>query len=124
MGINLTCTCRPGETVTGTRQEIIEQRLASNFGMEVEAVHALLDLHLNVLDAVIEEFPDGPPEAEVGRRIARASGRSEKWVTDFFDLWEFESVALDQELPNPWESPFKSMGSNPRFQRNENEETK
>lgn len=124
MAAELACTCRPGETIAGTRQEIIEQRLAAHFGMEIGAVHALLDLHTNVLDAVIEEFPDGSPEGEVSRRIASASGRTEKWVTDFFDLWEWESDALDRELPNPWASLFGSLGSNPRFQRNKDEETK
>jgi hypothetical protein len=120
----LACTCRPGETVAGTRQEIIEQRLANHFGMEIKAVHALLDLHMNVLDAVIDEFPDGSPEGEVSRRISDASGHSKKWVTDFFDLWEFESSALDRELPNPYEALFKSLGSNPRFQHSKDEETK
>jgi hypothetical protein len=119
----LACTCGPGETVAGTRQEIIEQRLAAHFEMEIGAVHALLDLHVRVLDAVLEEFPDGHPEGEVSRRIARASRRSELWVTDFFDLWEFEVLALDRELPNPWEAVFKSLGSNPRFNRTKGEET-
>ena len=124
MSTDLACTCSPGETVAGTRQEIIEQRLAAHYEMEVEAVHALLDLHVNVLDAVIEEFPDGSREGEVSRRIASASGRSEKWATDFFDLWEFESDALDRELPNPWASLFESLGSDPRFKRNKGEEKK
>lgn len=116
----LECTCGPGETVAGTRQEIIEQRLAASFGMEVAAVHALLDLHMNVLDAVIEEFPDDPPEGEVDRRIARASGRTKEWVADFFELWEFESLAVGEEFPNPWASLYESLGSDPRFKRNKN----
>lgn len=117
MDSRLKCTCRPGETVAGTRQEIIEQRLAAHFGMEIAEVHALLDLHLEVLDAVLEEFPDGPREGEVVRRITNASDRSEKWVTDFFDFWEFEAMALDQELPNPYEHLFGNLGSDPRFNR-------
>lgn len=119
MATELACTCRPGETAAGTRQEVIEKRLAAHFEMEIEAVHALMDLHTNVLDAVIEEFPDGSPEGEVSRRIAAASGRTERWVTDFFELWEFEHDALDRELPNPYEALFKSLGSNPRFNRND-----
>lgn len=98
----LSCTCRPGESVAGTRQEIIEQRLAAHFGMPVPEVHALLDLHVNVLDAVLDEFPGGSPEGESTRRIASACGREVAWVTEFFDLWEFESDALSRELPNPW----------------------
>jgi hypothetical protein len=119
----LTCTCGPGETVAGTRQEIIERRLATHFEMEIETVHALLDLHVKVLDAVLDEFPDGSPEGEVSRRIARASRRSEEWVAGFCDLWEFEAIALDKELPNPWGPVFRSLGSNPRFNRTKGEET-
>lgn len=115
----LSCTCRPGESVAGTRQEIIEQRLAAHFEMEIPAVHALLDVHTDTLDAVLDEFPDGSPEGEVDRRIAAASGREEKWVRDFFEVWEIESTALDNELPNPWAPLFASLGSNPRFKHNQ-----
>lgn len=86
--------------------------------MEIPAVHALLDVHTDTLDAVIEEFPHGSREGEVSRRIAATSGRTEKRVTDFFELWEFESDALGRDLPNPYEALFKSLGSNPRFGRN------
>jgi hypothetical protein len=78
---------------------------------------------VNVLDAVLEEFPDGDREGEVDRRIARASRRSEEWAKGFFDLWEFEATALDRGLPNPWEAVFRRLGSNPRFNRTKGEET-
>lgn len=115
----LACTCRPGESVAGTRQEIVEQRLARHFEMEIPEVHALLDLHTDTLDTVLGEFPEHVPEGETDRRIAVASGREMSWVVDFFEVWEIESTALDNELPNPWAPLFKSLGSNPRLKRDE-----
>jgi hypothetical protein len=115
----LSCTCGPGESIAGTRQEVIEQRLAAHFGMEIPEVHALLDLQTDVLDAVLAEFPENSPEREPDRRIAAASGRDLAWVTEFFEVWEAESDTLDHELPSPYRILFESLGSNPGLHENE-----
>lgn len=107
----LSCTCGPGETVAGTRREIIEQRLASLFGLTVPEVHALLDL-LDRTNDVVLDIPDGerdPDYGETERRMAQESGRTEGWIKNFLSAWEFTSAALDQELHEkhgPWGGLF------------------
>lgn len=96
----LSCTCGPGETVAGTRQEIIEQRLAKTFGMTVHEVHVLLDL-LDRTNDVVLDIPEGerdPDFGETERRMAAESGRSEGWIKGFVGAWEFEGDRLEREL--------------------------
>jgi hypothetical protein len=107
----LSCTCGPGETVAGTRQEIIEQRLAPLFGMTIHEIHVVLDLLDRTLDAVLDEFPGGVPDGETVRRMAVESGRTEGWVTNFLDSWEFVSGEVERET----HVPLPPLGTNPRF---------
>lgn len=107
----LSCTCGPGRSVAGTRQEIIEQRLASVSNLTVSEVHALLDLLDRTNDAVLD-IPDDerdPEGGETERRMAQESGRTEWWIKNFLGAWEFISAALDQELHEkhgPWGGLF------------------
>lgn len=106
----LNCTCGPGESVAGTRQEIIEQRLAPLFGLTVPEVHVLLDLLGRTLDAVLdipEDKRDSDDSSE--RRMAEESGRTEGWIKNFLTAWEFQSNELDRELHEkhgPWGGLF------------------
>jgi hypothetical protein len=107
----LSCTCGPGASVAGTRQEIVEQRLASISNLTVSEVHALLDLLDRTNDAVLD-IPDGkrdPEGGETERLMAQESGRTEGWIKNFLAAWEFISAALDQELHEkygPWGGLF------------------
>lgn len=103
MSTELSCTCRPGETVEGTGQEIIEQRLAPLFGLTIPEVHALLDLHLSTLDDVldlpVEERREGE---EMIVRMAEKSGRTVGWMGNFLTTWEFLSDEVSRETHVPW----------------------
>lgn len=100
---DLRCTCIPGESVTGTRQEIIEQRLALLFELSVPEVHALLDLMDVTLDAILELPAEERDEGmETARRMAETSGRTVGWVGDFLTTWEFVSDEACRETHVPW----------------------
>jgi len=107
----LSCTCDPGESVAGTRQEIIEQRLAPLFSLTVPEVHALLDLLDRALDLALD-IPDderNPEGGEAERLMAQESGRTEGWIKNFLSAWESVSDALDRELHEkhgPWGGLF------------------
>lgn len=121
MSAELECTCRPGEGAAGTRQEIIEQRLAPLFCLTVPEVHALLDLLDRTLDAVlaIPEDKRDPDFGETNRMMAAASGRTEGWIKNFMDAWEFTSGEVEREeheKHGPW-GGLPPLGTNPRFQR-------
>lgn len=111
MASELSCTCRPGESVAGTRREIIEQRLAERFGLTVHEIHVLLDLLDRTNDAVLD-IPESERELDFGeteRRMAAESGRPESWIKDFVEAWEFEGDALERELfekHGPWGGLF------------------
>src|SRR5690606_22218621 len=107
----LSCTCGPGETVAGTRQEIIEQRLAPLFGMTIHEIHVVLDLLDRALDAVLDEFPEGVPDRAAWRRRAAESGGPEGGLPNFRGSWEFVSGGADPETPGP----LPPLGTNPRF---------
>jgi hypothetical protein len=98
----LVCTCRPGESVTGTRQEIIEQQLAPNFGLSIPEVHALLDLMTDTLDIVLDLPEESRGEDETARRMAEQSGRTVGWMKDFLTAWEFEAGELERTMHVPW----------------------
>lgn len=107
----LSCTCGPGESVAGTRQEIVEQRLASLFSLTIPEVHALLDLLDRANEAALDMIDEGrdPDYGETERRMAEESGRTEGWIKNFLSAWEFTSAALDQELHEkhgPWGGLF------------------
>ncbi len=93
----LNCTCRPGESVAGTKQEIIEQRLAPLFGITADGVHVMLDLLDRSLEASFEEFPDGGPDWDTERRMAAELGCTQEWVRNFLASWEFISNEVDRE---------------------------
>lgn len=107
----LNCTCGPGAPVAGTRQEIIEQRLAPLFGLTVPEVHAMLDLLDRANDAVLD-LPDDkrdPDGRGTERRMAQESGRTEGWIRNFLSAWESTADALDRELHEkhgPWGGLF------------------
>lgn len=107
----LSCTCDPGESVAGTRQEIIEQRLAPLLSLTVPEVHALLDLLDRALDLALD-IPDSerdPEGGEAERLMAQESGRTEGWIKNFLSAWESVSDALDRELHEkhgPWGGLF------------------
>jgi len=108
---DLSCTCGPGTSVAGTRQEIIEQRLAPLFGLTVPEVHALLDLLDRANEATLD-IPDDkrdPDGGETERQMARESGRTEGWIKNFLAAWEFTGDTLDRELHEkhgPWGGLF------------------
>lgn len=109
----LNCTCRPGEGVAGTRQEIIEQRLAPLFGLTVPEVHVLLDLMDRTLDVVLD-IPDedrSKERDELVQMMAAESGRTVGWVTNFLDSWEFTSDEVSRET----HVPLPKFGTDPRF---------
>jgi hypothetical protein len=93
----LECTCGFGESTTGTRQEIIEQRLASLFEITISQVHALLDL----LEATVTMVLDLPEiewnENLTAQRMADASGRTEGWIREFLNAWELASIKAEEE---------------------------
>lgn len=107
----LACTCGPGDSVAGTRREIVEQRLAALFSLTVPEVHVLLDLLDRANEATLD-IPDDerdPDYGETERQMARESGRTEGWIKNFLSAWEFTSTALDQELHEkhgPWGGLF------------------
>lgn len=99
------CTCRPGESVAGTRQEIIEQHLSSAFGLTIPEVHALLDLLTDTLDTVLDLPVEGRDADETPRRMAEKSGRTVGWIKNFVTAWEFESDSLEREMHVSWGGP-------------------
>ena len=107
----LSCTCGPGESIAGTRQEIVEQRLAASFGLTVPEIHVLLDLVDRALDLALD-IPDSerdPEGGEVERLMAQESGRTEEWIKNFLSAWESAADALDRELfekNGPWGGLF------------------
>lgn len=92
--LTLSCTCGDGGQASGNRQEIIEKRMAPEFGLTVREVHALIDLQITVLDEVLDK-PDEFEEFRTERMIAERSGRPLEWVKDFLARWEYISADLD-----------------------------
>lgn len=111
MAAELSCTCGPGDSVAGTRREVIEQRLAEQFGLAVHEVHALLDLLDRVNDAVLE-LPDSELDKDfrtTERRMAAESGRDFEWIKNFVETWESHGDELERELyekHGPWGGLF------------------
>lgn len=105
----LSCTCGPGESVAGTRQEIIEQRLAERLGLTVREVHVLLDLLDRTLDDVLDLPKGSRADSETERRMVAESGRPEFWIKSFLEIWEGfgDEVEREQhEMHGPWGGIF------------------
>lgn len=93
MSADLNCTCPPGWNVSGTWQEAIEQHLAPAFELTIHEVHVLLDLLERTLEKVLD-IPDDkrdPDYGETARMMAAESGRTEGWIKNFLETWEFLS---------------------------------
>jgi hypothetical protein len=98
----LSCTCRPGGTVKGTKQETLEQELAPLYEITVEEVHALFDLIDDVLCSSLDEALEDSDEGGDGpgrtaRLMAERSGRPVGWIENFLASWEFLNEALDRK---------------------------
>lgn len=120
MATELKCTCPPDWDVGGTKQQVIEERLAATLGLTVHEVHVLLDLMDRTLNKVLDIPDDERDEVcgETARMMAVESGRTEGWIKNFMDSWEFTSVEVDHETHRPW-GGLPPMGTNPRLTTNE-----
>lgn len=116
MAAELKCTCTPDWNIAGTRQEVIEQRLAQTLGMTIHEVHVLLDLLDRTLDKVMDIPDDERDEdhGETARIMAAESGHTEGWIKNFLESWEFTTDEVERESHQSW-GELGPMGTDSRL---------